>query len=192
MTDQKPEVEVDAEHASTNFYWAYGKEQVFNLQTTIRGIMTPEQVEAHLASAIAAMKAVVQHGGRTKQVGQQAMTPPPHAQNGSGAAQSAPGTPGVPLPLQASPAPAEGGTAICAMIEIGTAYTSGKTQLKFHCDGFENPLTYTKGVEEMVKMLAPLGFTLAHIVIGQKYPVSALVRWVQKGEYKNVLEVHAK
>ena len=85
----------------------------------------------------------------------------------------------------------EGGTATCAMIEIGTAYTSGKTQLKFHCDGFENPLTYTKGVDEMVKLLAQLGFTAAHIVVGQKYPVNALVRWVQKGDYKDVLEVHS-
>ena len=178
---------------SDNFY--YTDEHGFNHQITIRaetGALLLKRIEA-------AVENLLKRGVTPKAVGKHTENSPPPASalreaysDAPGQAQSAPPTLGVPLALQASAAPPEGGTAICAMIEIGTSYTSGKTQLRFHCDGFENPLTYTKSVESMVKLLAPLGFTAAHIVVGQKYPVNALVRWEQAGDYKNVLEVHAK
>lgn len=83
----------------------------------------------------------------------------------------------------------------CVMIEIGTSYTGGKTQLKFNCNGLEHPLTYTKAVGDMVKLLAPLGFTAAHIVVGQKYPVSCFVTYHESTNdgktYKNVDKVEA-
>ena len=83
------------------------------------------------------------------------------------------------------------GVAECAMIEIGTSYKGGKTQLKFHVDGFEHPITFTREVGDMVKLLTPLGFTAAHIVVGKKYPVKARVNWEQNGQYKNVVSVQS-
>ena len=168
--------------ASLNFFGITGKG--WNVQFTLRDDDEMALMERFHLFVQALEKAHVV----PKPVGQQATTPPPTRQEAPGQAQLPPPTPGVPPPAAAAP---EGGTATCAMIEVGTAYTSGKTQLKFHCDGFENPLTYTKGVESMVKLLAQLGFTAAHIVVGQKYSVNALVRWVQKGDYKDVLEVHS-
>lgn len=81
----------------------------------------------------------------------------------------------------------------CVMIEVGTSYTGGKTQLKFNCNGLEHPLTFTKPVGDMVKLLAPLGFTAAHIVVGQKYPVNCFVTYHESTNdgktYKNVDKV---
>jgi hypothetical protein len=101
---------------------------------------------------------------------------------------------GVPAP-QAS-APQTGPQRVqCVMIEIGTSYTGGKTQLKFACDGMEFPLTYTKPMGDMVKLLAPLGFTSAHIVSGKKYPVNCFVTYHESESngknYKNVDKVEA-
>ena len=83
----------------------------------------------------------------------------------------------------------------CVMIEVGTSYTGGKPQLKFACDGLEFPLTYTKSAGDMVKLLAPLGFTAAHLVTGKKYPVSCIVTYsenVKDGKtHKNVDKVEA-
>lgn len=84
-TDRNPEV--NPEQASTNFYWTFGEGEIFNLQTTIRGVLTPEQIDAHLASATAAMKAVVARHGHAKPVGQQAAQAAP-AKNGNGGAQA--------------------------------------------------------------------------------------------------------
>lgn len=92
------------------------------------------------------------------------------------------------------PAPSNGNgqaaqESLCALIEVGTSYQGGKTQLKFHVNGMEHPLTFTKEVSEMAKLLAPLGYTAAHIVVGQKYPASCMVKWNQGEKYKNVLAV---
>lgn len=92
------------------------------------------------------------------------------------------------------PVPANGNNgqaqeSLCALIEVGTSYQGGKTQLKFHVNGLEHPLTYTKEVSEMAKLLAPLGYTAAHIVVGQKYATSCMVKWNQGEKYKNVLAV---
>lgn len=58
------------EQASTNFYWTYSSTAGdFNLQTTIRGILTLEQVQAHIKSALEATAHVVSLGGLAKQVG---------------------------------------------------------------------------------------------------------------------------
>ena len=163
---------------SDNFHWVDTDD--FRHQITVRANTGAQLLERIDAARTNLMKRGATPSGQS--------SPPQAAHNGSGQAQLPAPTPGVPPPAAAAP---EGGTATCAMIEVGTSYTSGKTQLKFHCDGFENPLTYTKGIESMVKLLAQLGFTAAHIVVGQKYPVNALVRWVQKGDYKDVLEVHS-
>lgn len=58
------------EQASTNFFWTYESgNQIFNLQTTIRGILTYPQVQGHIRSAMEAMAHVQELGGIAKQVG---------------------------------------------------------------------------------------------------------------------------
>lgn len=105
-------------------------------------------------------------------------------------AATVPPAPTIPAPAVSGPQRAQ-----CVMIEIGTSYKGGKTQLKFNCNGFEHPLTYTKEVGDMVKLLAPLGFTAAHIVVGQKYPVNCFVTYHESTNdgktYKNVDKVEA-
>lgn len=96
---------------------------------------------------------------------------------------SAPTFPNLSAPL-APPVitpPANGGTheAQCVLIEVGTSYTGNKTQLKFTCNGMDFPLLFTKSPADMVTLLAPLGFTPQHIVVGQKYPVNCKVLYVE-------------
>ena len=102
--------------------------------------------------------------------------------------------PDFPAPPPAAPAPTNGPReAHCVLIEIGTSYSGGKTQLKFTCDGLEHPLTFTKPVSEMVKLLAPLGYTAEHLVVGKKYGANATVRYTENDKdgktYKNVVSV---
>ena len=110
--------------------------------------------------------------------------------------------PNVPAPVVSAPSapapqtPTAGSQRVqCVMIEVGTSYTGGKTQLKFACDGIEFPLTYTKPMGDMVKLLSPLGFTAAHIVTGKKYPVNCFVTYTERTNdgktYKNVDKVEA-
>lgn len=80
QTDRSPEVapalSLDPEQASSNFYWILEREgQAFNLQTTVRGIVGPEELQAHFRSAVHALDMVVKAGGKAKQVGQQASPP---------------------------------------------------------------------------------------------------------------------
>src|SRR3990167_1435022 len=149
MSERKDEME--EARASLNFFGITGKG--WNVQFTLR-----DDDEMALMERFAKLSDWLEKIRVTpKPVGAQGAA---QAANSRQTAPEAPGqaqlpapTPGVHPPAAAAP---EGGTATCAMIEVGTAYTSGKTQLKFHCDGFENPLTYTKGVESMVKLLAQL------------------------------------
>lgn len=92
-------------------------------------------------------------------------------------------------PVPPAPTTTEINESPCAMIEVALSYQGNKTQLKFYCSGLEHPLTFTKEIKEMVALLAPLGFTQAHIVTGQKYPVNCIVTWGQGEKYKNVIKV---
>jgi hypothetical protein len=110
---------------------------------------------------------------------------PPSPKGGLTGSNGAP----VPPPLGVV-APAAGRTdSVCAMIEVATSYSGGKTQLKFHVDGMEHPLTFTREVKEMATLLKPLGYTADHIVVGKKYPTNCIVTWVQAEKYRNVLAV---
>lgn len=97
QTDQTPEVlELSPEQASTNFYWLFGKSEVFNLQTTIRGILDPLQIQAHLESAKMMMKEIVEMGGHAKQVGKQDQPAPrPDPAHANGATQMMPPPPSL-------------------------------------------------------------------------------------------------
>lgn len=118
---------------------------------------------------------------------------------GNGHVALVPATPVASVPVPPPPpsqptAQAQSTTVQCQMIEVGTSYQGNKTQLKFHCNGMDKPLTYTKSVDEMAKLLAPLGYTVAHIVVGQKYPASALVTYIPKTNtdgktYNNIVSV---
>lgn len=66
---EKPRIDVDPEKASTNFYWLLGTTEVFNLQTTIRGNLSDEEISSHMRSAVAAMKQALALGGHAKAVG---------------------------------------------------------------------------------------------------------------------------
>ena len=125
---------------------------------------------------------------RTATPNAEAPTPPTHAAQ---IAAEAGASPQAVAEVQAAHADNGRGVADCAMIEIGTSYKGGKTQLKFYVDGFEHPLTYTREVGDMVKLLTPLGFAAAHIVVGKKYAVKARVTWEQNDKYKNVVSVQA-
>lgn len=64
------------EQASSNFYWTYDtKAGVFNIQTTVRGILTLDQIKAHIKSELEAIAHVVSLGGQAKQVGRNAYEP---------------------------------------------------------------------------------------------------------------------
>lgn len=55
------------EQASSNFYWTYNTDfGVFNFQTTIRGILTLSQIQAHIKSVMEAQAHVVFLGGLAK------------------------------------------------------------------------------------------------------------------------------
>ena len=77
ITGKTVDAKIDnPEQASTNFYWTYETVNgVFNLQTTIRGILSFDQIKAHLNSGLDAAAQVVSLGGMAKQVGKSAYEP---------------------------------------------------------------------------------------------------------------------
>lgn len=177
------------DEASTNFYWTAGKDEVFNLQTTLRGAVDPQAVRLHLSNITTVLALIVKMGGHAKAVGRQAEPVP--SPNATAPIPPAISTSMVPPPPVAPNANGGNQESVCAMLEIGTSYTGNKPQLKFHVNGMEHPLSYTKEIKDMAKMLAPLGFTAAHIVVGQKYPVNCVVIWKQGEKYRDVLSVRA-
>src|SRR3990167_3158712 len=66
-------IECNPEELSTNFYWTFGREEVFNVQTTVRGNPTPYEILAHLDAVQIAQTHVVHRGGHAKPVGAQAV-----------------------------------------------------------------------------------------------------------------------
>jgi hypothetical protein len=163
-----------------------------NVKATINGhdwqITIRADTFAELSKRIPAVNAWLdEHGGKGNgktrpQLVQFAPIPP--------GAQSTP----VPPPPPAQPAAQQGGEAVCQMIEVGLSFKNKKLQLKFHCEGMDNPLTYTKSAQEMAALIAPLGFTQAQIVQGKYLPTSAIVTWVPNTAsdgktYKNVTAV---
>lgn len=65
MTEQI-ETAPSTEEASTNFYWTCGNEQVFNLQTTVRGVLNSAQIHQHVESVKQALGIVVNLGGKAR------------------------------------------------------------------------------------------------------------------------------
>lgn len=144
-------------------------------QITLRG----ERYGDIAADAEAARKWVLEHTRPVSGAQQTVTLPAPALPQAS--AQSVP---------QAAPQ-----EAACMMIEVGTSFQGNKPQLKFYVAGFDKPLTYTRPIEDMVKLLTPLGFTAAHIIIGQRYTVNAVVTHAASTKdgktYHNVVSVRA-
>lgn len=83
MTDHTGNVTIDnPEQASTNFYWTYeymtpnGQSQVFNFQTTFRGVLDLEQMKAHIKMALEGTAHIAELGGQAKQIGKAAYETP--------------------------------------------------------------------------------------------------------------------
>lgn len=94
------------------------------------------------------------------------------------------------------PQDANGGTAHAVLMKVGLSYTGNKPQLQFECDGMEHPLSFTRPVADMIKLLAAVGkYTPEMLANGKKYGVDYLVDW-QLGEpnaegkrYRNIVAV---
>ena len=151
--------------ASLNFFGITSKG--WNIQFTLR-----DENEAHLLERFAVLVGELENKYH--------VTPKPVGAQ-----------PQASAPITTTPPPENGshGQSVCAMVEVGTADQSNKPQLKFHCDGMEHPLTFTKAVGEMAKLLAPLNIPAEQIVVGKKFSVNATVSWEQGEKYKNVLAV---
>jgi hypothetical protein len=58
------------EQASSNFYWTFETVNgVFNFQTTVRGVLSPEQMQAHIKSLMEMNAHIVSLGGQAKGTG---------------------------------------------------------------------------------------------------------------------------
>lgn len=84
-------------------------------------------------------------------------------------------------PTQPTTAPGgndESGSVRAVLVKVGESYTGNKPQLQFECDGLEHPLTFTKSVEDMQKLLAPIRkFTVQELAVGKKYAIECMVDW---------------
>lgn len=77
---QEPAVIENVEQASTNFFWRREIDgQVFDLQTTLRGVLSPAQVAGHLEMIQTALTVFISGGAIAKSVGlpQKATEPAP-------------------------------------------------------------------------------------------------------------------
>lgn len=151
-TDQTPEVvaPLSPESASTNFYWTLGTTEIFNLQTTIRGIVSPAQLDTHFTSVDKALQRVVKQGGHAKPIGVQPSQPAP----------SAPLDPSAKIALE------EGNKELATSIQEGQAII-----LDFVYDGVEecDGLTIIPQPGDLVD----LDFTRE----GFKWPVIKATKW---------------
>ncbi len=111
------------------------------------------------------------------------------------APQPAPGNGNVPAP---SPEiVSDGGTARAILMKVGKSYTGNKPQLQFEVEGMEHPLSYTRPVGEMMKLLAPVGaYSPEMLADGKKYAVDYLIDWKlgdpsgpDNKRYRNILAI---
>lgn len=107
------------------------------------------------------------------------LMPDPYRRDGGRTGASGPGATGSSSP--------DSGEAACIKIEVGKSFTGGKPQLKFDCEGFERPLTFTR--ENLVAILAGAThkgrpFTAEMLKEGAKFGGEWLVKW-EKQEGKD-------
>mgnify|MGYP001619630669 CR=1 FL=1 len=112
------------------------------------------------------------------------------------APQPAPGNGTAPAPSPAPEIVTDGGTVRAILMKIGKSYTGNKPQLQFEVEGMEHPLSYTRSVAEMMKLLAPVGqYSPEMLTDGKKYAVNYLVDWrlgdpnAEGKRYRNIVAV---
>jgi hypothetical protein len=80
-----------------------------------------------------------------------------------------------------APASAESGSSLCALIKVGKSYSGNKAQLQFECDGFNEPLRYTR--DNLAQILANAKqmngnpFTSNDLTDGRKFGGEWMVDW---------------
>jgi hypothetical protein len=217
--NNQPEKQVDkqippsAEEASTNFFWRIGKEQVFDMQTTVRGVPTEWGMREHLRAVVGTIRAVVSVGGVSKNTvafaapapvtvatpealttatPTPAATPSPAAPSPTGPVPVGAGS-GGPIPVGGKPLQVFG----ASHMEI-LPQTDGKVQLAFYGPGDKYARLFHKRTpDELMQFLAQTdGWTPDHFKAPGKYEVRYNVTWQEsdkmnnKGNpYKNVISV---
>jgi hypothetical protein len=214
MADQEPEandaqqkyIEVPEEQASTNFFWTLGHTEVFNLQTTLRGNLTEEQIEAHFAMVKWALSHVVTAGGHAKQVGgsPQAVTTVTAGDGKQALASPTPAaapSPGAPPPTPAPTTPSQGkvNLLIATKMEVEPR-ADGKVNIKLYGSGHQFPdITKACAPEQAVSLFAETGaWTVAHFAGAATYNVNVAVDYVLSEKlnkagnpYKNIISIKA-
>ena len=160
------EYTVNPEQASTNFYWTAGKQEQFNLQTTLRGVLSDDDIRAHVETAIAGMKTVISQGGHAKTVtpkGEAVTAPVPQTTPTQAAIETGKAVPTAaaitsspyetPMPASQVQTQKQMLELVIAEVEI-TPHTDGKAELKFFAAGHKFPDLYsTKPVGTWAQVL---------------------------------------
>lgn len=199
MTATPAQTEVmppSTEECSTNFYWTVGQNEIFNLQTTLRGQVDPAAVKMHITGVLESLKDVIKLGGHAKAVGR---APEPQA-----ATTTAPsgGSVTTSVVATAAPTPTAPGALVvrAAKLEV-TPRADGKVDAKFYEAGHNYPDLYaTKSAGELAAMLtpAPVGgpWTPDKFTVANTFTVSMAIEYAlsdrlnKNGKpYKNIVAV---
>jgi hypothetical protein len=178
-SDQRPAANNElpsTDEFSANFYLV--TPTGVSVQITLRGAPSVRQIKNGFDSLLIALEEGHRRKFQPKESAKPAGVPPLP----SGAVPPPP-------PIPPVPAAPEQGEAQCLSISIGNGYKSGKPQLKFACVGFDKPLTFSKGLDDMAKLVAPIGLVREHLVVGQTYNLPCKVTWKKSGQYTDVLAV---
>lgn len=196
-TDQNPEaVTLDTEQASTNFYWTFGKQEVFNLQTTIRSQLTDAQITAHLDTVKRSLLAVDKMGGKAKAVA----TPGASTKATTAAGNTqAPPPAGQKAPTPTTPANGKAVQSFVATQMEVMPKPDGKAEVKFYAEGHKYPDLYaTKTVTQWIDTLKECGaWETSHFAAATMYACDMRVDWVESDNlnkngkpYHNLVSLH--
>jgi hypothetical protein len=212
--DEDARVEIPSgpstEEASTNFFWRFGNQKVFDLQTTVRGTPTEPQMRAHLHSVVDTLKAVVAMGGVSKTAGYQtapavpAPTPTPAPVTGPAPGPAGPtpgstvgnGTPAptpapvaAPAPVPAPSAPGQKTQYILTATKLEiTQRPDGKVQLDFFLNTERKyaDLRHIDSPENALRFLSRVGgWAPEHFRGAGTYTVSYDVTWEESTKMNN-------
>lgn len=207
MEEQQQITPPSADHASTNFFWKYGKDDIFELQTTLRGYLSEEQVNMHIDMMMKSMLQVYNRGGRPRLSANPVTTTTATGSMTTGPAAPAPAapppaaaSPGSPAPSTPAPPPAGGKNPSSVVVSrmVIEPRPDGKSRISFYCTGDQYPRIYTvQDPTNLAAMLSKCGaWTEEHLTQAKEYAVHYKVSWVDsdklntKGKpYKNITEI---
>jgi hypothetical protein len=191
---------VSTEEISTNFYWTFGEKEIFNLQTTIRGNPTGQDIEASLRSVMAGMKEIIRLGGHAKQIGQQGATPPAAAKRDAAPEAEAPvAAPAAPGAVESETEyPAARNTLFAAKMQVKPR-EDDRADLIFFAAGHKyGDLYFTnRTIEDCIKLLNDVGQYKAEDLLKTiTYNVNYEVEWIESEKlnaknhpYKDIVKV---